>query len=472
MDRIARLRQRISTLERGRDIERPQIAIGRLEKKGREWYVTDHTHRKPQYPRTSFRSLVENLYRKNELVYAGIQRLMKSFSQGMPAITDGERVDTTGPGVKLRRRPSPDMTFVEFIQWCILYRVAGGNCFIEKIRGGTNGRGNVVELWPHGPDVVRIVPSKTEYIAGYIVSVGSKDHFVDRDDMIHWKNPDPLDRWFGMPDLLPALRRTALDNDLTDMAKSMAENFAIPPVVIKTNMARADDALLDRLKLLWEKAFGGKNRGKPAFLGKDMEVQTIAMNFEELTFPEITSEDEARILMVLGVSPILVGAKVGLDRATYTNYLEARVSFYQDTVQPLQGELAALFTYGLMDEFKNPDKWRVFFDVQNVPAMKQLEEERRAKVMDELRAGLITREEARYRLGEETILVEEHEAGIFYIPVNISMVDALTGETINQPGLLGTQDGEEEEEEDDDEGDDDDAGDDDTKPPVTDDDDS
>jgi phage portal protein BeeE len=75
-------------------------------------------------------------------------------------------------------------------------------------------------------------------------------------------------------------------------------------------------------------------------------------------FKSSPEEIEARICAALNVPPIVAGFKVGLDRSTYSNYEEARRSFYSETIDPLLTRLSGVLTKGLGEDIELviPDK--------------------------------------------------------------------------------------------------------------------
>jgi phage portal protein BeeE len=82
--------------------------------------------------------------------------------------------------------------------------------------------------------------------------------------------------------------------------------------------------------------YGGMSHwGDVMILDADAEYQRLGLSMQELGFEGLDARNEARICSVLKVPPILVGAKVGLDRSTFANYGEARKSFWEDTMVPL-----------------------------------------------------------------------------------------------------------------------------------------
>lgn len=69
-----------------------------------------------------------------------------------------------------------------------------------------------------------------------------------------------------------------------------------------------------------------------------------------ITLPGLAEAAEARVCAVLNVPSILVGFMVGLKRSTFSNYGEARASFYAETIAPILTQLGEAFTRGLGEE--------------------------------------------------------------------------------------------------------------------------
>src|ERR1039457_5513316 len=85
-----------------------------------------------------------------------------------------------------------------------------------------------------------------------------------------------------------------------------------------------------RYATLFSQKWGGRNRGKIGVMQAGMDVKIVGMDMEKLAFPELDAVSQKRVLVALGVPPILLG-----QEATYANYAEARQAFYEDTVSPL-----------------------------------------------------------------------------------------------------------------------------------------
>src|SRR6266498_5260586 len=133
-----------------------------------------------------------------------------------------------------------------------------------------------------------------------------------------------------------AARAITLDNAATDFVDRLLRNDATPTAVVTTEQAVTDE-LTDRLRAKWTQRHGGNARGGIAFLQKGMDVKPLGMNLRDLEFPDLRTISESRICMAMGrTPPILVGAKVGLDRSTFANYHEAVQSWWNGPLWSLQ----------------------------------------------------------------------------------------------------------------------------------------
>src|SRR5690606_9298295 len=159
----------------------------------------------------------------------------------------------------------------------------------------------------------------------------------------------------------------------------------------------------------------------------DAEFQKIGLSFEEMGFDVLDARSEARICMVLGVPPILVGAKIGLDRATYSNYNEARLAWWEDTLRPQDRNFESVIQGALAPEFGTDIV--VEFDFGNVPALKESEDAKWTRTTSALGAGYITVNEARLFIGLDDI---GEPGDRFLRPTSAAEVD-MAGERVNAP---------------------------------------
>jgi HK97 family phage portal protein len=381
------------------------------------------------YPDASYQSTASNGYGRNELVYACVGKRAENLPQStlrMYPANGGEPLEDH----RLRRliaQPNPTTTEFEFFELSVVYLDLSGNCYwlIQRGRDGLP-----VELWPLRPDLVRIFPSRNPRVwsYGYVLDPSATVRSQTTDiipipdgDLIHVKYPNPLDPYFGQPPMRAAARAVSVDNAATDFVDDLLRNYAVPGVVITVSQA-IDQAVADQLKSKWKRAFGGSRRGEPAVLQAGMDAKTMSWNLRDLEFPESRAESESRICAVFNVPPILVGAKVGLDRSTFTNYGEARRQLWEEAIFSLQRRFGDAIAKRLMPEFLGVGRTRIIprWDNSEVIALQESESVKWDRATNALARGAVTINDFRRTVGLDPV----PNGDVFLMPAGVVPVQA------------------------------------------------
>lgn len=388
-------------------------------------------------PDSSFESFAQQGYARNELVWACITKKAAELPQATLRVypdPDGEGEPMDGHRLrKVLEAPNEVTNEHEFWAMQVVYKDLAGSAFtlVERARDG-----GPAALWPLRPDMVRVQPSKTDPRAWrwlYCPDPMQPEWAipVDQQDMIRVRYPNPLDPYFGQAPLRPAARATSLDNGATEYVSDLLRNQAVPGIIIETQDA-VNDEITGRLKAKWVRAFSGRRRGEPAFLQRGMKVQTVGLTLTQLEFPDLRTIAESRICMALHVPPILVGAKVGLDRSTFANYGEARVSFWEETIMPDQDHYLAAFRQRLLGPpVTGVGRSRAFlrWDNSGVMALRESEGAKWERATNALRAGGITINDFRRAVGLPPV-----EGGdVFLTPAGVFPTE------LGQPPAAGQQ---------------------------------
>jgi len=140
--------------------------------------------------------------------------------------------------------------------------------------------------------------------------------------------------------------------------------------------------------------------------------EPLGFKQNEMELEHLREHVESRICSTFGVPPIIVGALVGLKRATYSNYERAEQSFWSETMVPWTQAVRAALQRELLSEFatRADEGAEVAFDFSGVRA---LEENLSAKLREAARlinTGGYSRNHAHRLLG-----LEELPDGDFYI---------------------------------------------------------
>jgi len=378
----------------------------------------------PEYPGSSFLSNVEHGYARNELVYACITERATSIPDAPLRVYDalGRKSEPLEdhPVRRLISKPNPLMTDVELDEMLELHKCLAGNAFWEVV---PDRAGRPVELWPLRPDLMKVKRGRNTVSYGYSPDGGGQYVPVD---VIHFRMTSPLDPLGGMAPMRAALRGTALDNEATNYVTALLQNHAIPGVAITmgTLEEALDESTTNRLTEKWKQKFGGRRRGEPAFLQAGMDVKELGSSLKDMEFPDLRTISESRICMSFGVPPILVGAKVGLDRSTFANYKEARASFWEETLIPARKKDARM-AMRLAERFAGSGSRRVEIrpDWSEVEALRESEQARWERATNAFRAGGITQNDFRREVGMQAV----DGGDVFLVPSGVIATRDVSG---------------------------------------------
>lgn len=379
----------------------------------------------PTYPEVSFENMVRHGWRKNELIFACVTKTAESASFISLEVRDGKgELMKDHPLRRLLARPNPFMDEFDFWRSVIVYQKLAGGAYFEKER---DRGGRAIALWPLRPDWVRPVKSSRAFISGYEYAVPGEEVVTLRvEDVLDFRLFDPLNLYRGYPPAAVAGRVGDVDNATTDYLKLFMEKGGQPPGYLKTKQKLMDMDVTD-IRRRWGERYGGyQHWTEPAVLDMDADYVPVGMSFHDMGFDVLDARSEARICMVMQVPAIVVGAKIGLDRSTYSNYAEARMSWWEDTLVPLYRNFESVIANDLANEFGGVP---VGFDFSNVPALKESEDAKWLRANEGISRGYVTINEARQIVG----LDEIGEPGdIFLRPTSAVEVD-MNGERVNAP---------------------------------------
>ena len=138
---------------------------------------------------------------------------------------------------------------------------------------------------------------------------------------------------------------------------------------------------------------GEQNAGRAMLLEGDFDWKEMGLAPKDMDFIQLKNMASREIALCFGVPSQLVGVP---DNQTYNNVSEARLALYEETIIPLAKRVESD-----MNEWLEPainENIRISYDIDSIPAMA----ERRRKIYDNViqgvREGILTRNEARERL--------------------------------------------------------------------------
>jgi HK97 family phage portal protein len=220
------------------------------------------------------------------------------------------------PAIQLLNFVNPFQTFQEFIELHQIYMELAGECFwvINKNKGGLPG-----EIWIAPPDKMSVVPSRKDFISGYVYQIGSEKMPLPVNDpyfaVIHHKLPNPTNPYRG----LGAIQALAVDLDSELYAgkwnRSFFFNSARPDGIISFEDTLSEEQY-DRLKKQWTERHGGSsNAHKLALLEAGGKYQQVSISAKDMDFKALRLLGRDNILGIKGIPLSVMGITENVNRA-------------------------------------------------------------------------------------------------------------------------------------------------------------
>ena len=319
---------------------------------------------------------------------------------------------TDHPLVRVLNNPNPFMSRFQFYATLIMDRYLAGNAYFLKVRGPF---GEVEELWRLRPDRVRVVPSRTKYIAGYTYTVDNVAVTYPAEDVVHWKTRHPLSDYYGMSPVMVISERVNIDTYMRRFLATFFESGGTGPgaiLTVKNNLTETNrEEIRARLKRLV---------GVPNSHTETLVLDNTESTYERLGLDrgltdalpkDINALSESRIAMAFGIPGSILGLLIGYESSSYANKRADWQVLWDVTLTPLFSDLDDVLNLSLVPEFSGVDE--VCFDLSTIRALQEDVDAVHKRARDNYLANLWSHQEARAITGVEP---EPADDEIFYLP--------------------------------------------------------
>jgi HK97 family phage portal protein len=363
---------------------------------------------RPQYPDTSIEKL-QRQFSRNEIVYAAIRAKMAAATDPRMFVESrtGNEPWKEVPGHPLRRllmRPNSDMDEAAFLKAAIASSDIAGRFYAEIVRAKN---GLPIELHPLNAAKVAPIPGDRGVITAYEFKDGSTKVTIPAENMIDWRQYDPVHRYQGLSPLAVALGSVDADSAQTDFIREFFNNAGVPSGMLKIKGRTLHNDEAEAIKARWRTRFGRNWGGMHdiAVMDENAEYEKMGADLSELQSDVLREFTETRVSMVFGVPPLIIYAFAGLKRATYSNLKEAWSGFWDSTLTPMLKDWRTFLTWRLLTEFESEDliygeRIRLNYDMSQVAALQEDVDAIQMRSRDNFKAGGITLNEFRARVGE------------------------------------------------------------------------
>ncbi len=333
-------------------------------------------------------------YHRNVIAYRCVQMIADAAATVPLTLKEHGMVCHEHRICGLLKRPNPDQSGQAFLETIYGHLQISGNAYLEIVRGGDD----IIALYPLRPDRITIETNASGWpnVYRYSVSGQSKRLRLDGDggsEIIHLKLFNPLNDLYGQSPMQVAGRAIDLHNAAVEWNKSLLDNAARPSGALVYRGPDGAENLtsdqFDRLKRELSDAYQGfRNAGRPMVLDGGLDWKQMSLSPAEMDFHRLKDGAARDIALAFGVPPMLLGIP---GDNTYSNYQQAVLAFWRQTVLPLVSRVAGGLTLALAEPAEE-----IGFDIDAIDALTESRTDRLKAILD---APFITDREKRVVLG-------------------------------------------------------------------------
>lgn len=290
----------------------------------------------PVWSPRNYEQFAREAYGKNVVAYQSINKIAEAISSVKLTVFRGEQELIDHPLIKLLDRPNPMQSGADYMQAKISYLLIAGNGYEERVKIGQDVR----ELYQLRPDRMKIVPANNGVPAAYVYTVAGRTVRWEVDprtldcDVRHLKMFNPVDDWYGLSPVEAGAYAIDQLNESMAWLQALLQNSARPSgaLIIKDGGTLSDDNF-NRLKAQIEEQYSGsRNAGRPMLLEGGLDWKQMGLSPSDMGIIEAKFSAARDVALAFGVPPLLLNIP---GDNTYSNYKEARLAFWEDTVLPL-----------------------------------------------------------------------------------------------------------------------------------------
>ncbi|MFZ9046974.1 MAG: phage portal protein, partial [Cyclobacteriaceae bacterium] len=301
------------------------------------------------------------------------------------------------PILDLLHSPNDKDTFYDLIYRTQLFLELTGDAYWLITR---DGNGMPIELNVLYSQFVSIQHDSMNRILSYNYGVaqnGEWQYNFAPEDIIHFKNFDPGDLFYGISPLEACARSYGLIESTQTHEEALNRNLGIPSGVLKYNSQklRPEDRAIVEAK--WNKKFAGVGKsGKVLVTDQDVDYDVVGLTPREMDFLEARRWGREEIFACYGISPALIIT----DDVNRSNMVTASLNYYHNTLRPRWKLISQTITKKLLN-VNGLNGRDVFITIGKEPPADDELIIRKSEVL--LSGGAITVNELRNNLGLDAL---------------------------------------------------------------------
>lgn len=297
------------------------------------------------------------------------------------------------PIAKLLWRPNEADGKARFNESVVGYKLLSGNSFVLK----TGLAGSPPRfLYALRPDRTKVVPGAraSEPVAGYAYVVNGQETRLAVEDVLHIKEFNPTDDFYGLSRLEVAARAIDISNWAMEWNLKLLQNDMRPPGAVKV-AGPLTKQQREQMQSDLRRYQGAENAGTVPIFEGGGEWVNLSMAPKDMDWLNAEKFNLRRICAIFNVASELLGDS---ENKTYSNIQEARKALYLEAILPEMDALRDELNNWLVPAFGSED--RIDYDRDSIEA---IQEERAKKYAYLAQAEWLTVNEKRTATGYDEI---------------------------------------------------------------------
>lgn len=353
-----------------------------------------HAIGRPRWTPRDYAALAREGYERNAIVHRCVRMTAEAAAAIPWRLMEGRDEVLDHPLAALIARPNAREAGQAFFETLYGHLLVSGNAYVEAV----SVDGAMREWHALRPDRIEITPGADGWPEAYDYVVGAQRiRFAMNGDgaapILHLKLFNPLDDHYGFSPIAAAQVALDLHNAAGQWNKALLDNAARPSgaLVYQGAQGHLSEEQFARLKAELEENFEGpRNAGRPLLLEGGLDWKSLSLTPKDMDFVEARASAAREIALAFGIPPMILGLP---GDNTYSNYREANLAFWRQTIIPLVQRTQKSFEAWLAPLW--PDM-RIDYDLDRLDA---LAEERAREWARIDAASFLTEDEKREALG-------------------------------------------------------------------------
>lgn len=308
---------------------------------GAGYLVADYVPGQPVWTPRRYDRLAEEGYMRNIIAFRAVDEIVRNAAAVPLMVKDSHgQCAAAHPVAALLAQPNPAMCGLSFRRACFADYLIAGNVYLEAL---PNVEGQVREIWRRRPDRVQVLAGKGGMPSGYRIQQdgGMKTIGIDpisgQSLVLHLKSHHPLDDWYGFSPLEAAAMSVDQFNSGSAWNQALLQNGAKPSGTLTSKEPLSEQQFVRLKEQLDDYYQGATHAGRPMLLEGGLSWQEMGVTPREMDYLQGKHSAAREIAQAFGVPPQLLGIP---GDNTFSNYQEARLHFWENTVLPLVGYFA------------------------------------------------------------------------------------------------------------------------------------